>query len=226
MTEQLAGDELDPADPALKVAVGYYRLGTYEYNQRDVTGQWSAIVNDITDVTGDVFLGLGMGCARCHDHKFDPILQKDYYRLQAFFTPILPRNDLDLATPPEWQAYQVKLAAWEAKTAETARRSPPWSNRTATAPRQDAIDKFPAEMQAIIHKPQAERTPLEEQLAAARLTSGHPRVRPDVRQDEEEQGQGRLDRLAAKAGRARSLPADTPGAVLTATDVGPDAPRP
>ena len=92
LSEQLAGDELDPDDPELRVAVGFLRMGTYEYNQRDVCGQWADILNDITDVTGEVFLGLSIGCARCHDHKFDPILQRDYYRLQAFFTPLLPRE--------------------------------------------------------------------------------------------------------------------------------------
>ena len=63
LTEQLAGDELDPDDPELRVATGYLRLGTYEYNQRNVRGQWADILNDITDVTGEVFLGLSMGCA-------------------------------------------------------------------------------------------------------------------------------------------------------------------
>ncbi len=63
LTEQLAGDELDPDDPELRIAAGYLRLGTYEYNQRNVRGQWSDILNDITDTTGEVFLGLGIGCA-------------------------------------------------------------------------------------------------------------------------------------------------------------------
>ena len=63
VTEQLAGDELDPDDPDMRVAAGYLRLGTYEYNQRNVRGQWADILNDITDVTGDVFLGLSVGCA-------------------------------------------------------------------------------------------------------------------------------------------------------------------
>src|SRR4029079_4197899 len=118
LTEQLAGDELDPDDPELRVATGYLPLGTYEFNQRNVRGQWADILNDLTDVTGEVFLGLGIGCARCHDHKFDPILQKDYYRLQAFFTPVQGRDDLPLASAEEISEYQRKLAAWEAKTAE------------------------------------------------------------------------------------------------------------
>src|SRR5262245_54044387 len=103
VTEQLAGDELDPDNLELRVATGYLRLGTYEFNQRNVRGQWADILNDITDVTGEVFLGLSIGCARCHDHKFDPILQKDYYRLQAFFSPLQLRDDLPLATSDEWE---------------------------------------------------------------------------------------------------------------------------
>ena len=85
MREQLAGDELAPDDPDALIATGFLRHRIYEYNNRDVRTQWQDMLNDVTDVTGDVFLGLGMGCARCHDHKFDPILQKDYFRLQAFF---------------------------------------------------------------------------------------------------------------------------------------------
>src|SRR5690606_33124997 len=90
----------------------------YEYNQRDVRTQWTNILNDITDVTADTFLGLGMGCARCHDHKFDPILQRDYFRLQAFFTPLLPRDDMFLAPPDEVSTYQNALAAWETRAAD------------------------------------------------------------------------------------------------------------
>ncbi len=45
------------------------------------------MLNDVTDVTGDVFLGMGMGCARCHDHKFDPILQKDYFACRLSSPP-------------------------------------------------------------------------------------------------------------------------------------------
>jgi hypothetical protein len=121
--EQIAGDELFPESPEARIATGYLRHGIYEYNNRDARGQWTVMLNDITDTTADVFLGLGLQCARCHNHKFDPILQADYFRLQAFFAPLLPRDDLTAATATEVEAYRSKLAAWEAATADVRGRS-------------------------------------------------------------------------------------------------------
>ena len=163
--EQLAGDELFPGDPEARNGTSFFRHGIYEYNNRDVAGQWTNILNDITDVTADIFLGLGVQCARCHDHKFDPILQKDYYRLQAFFAPIQPRDDLLLATPQEEAAYREKMKSWEEKTADIrtqiAESEKPYREKAS----EEAITKFPPEIEAMLRKPAAERTPLEQQLA-------------------------------------------------------------
>ena len=148
LTEQLAGDELDPDDPELRIATGYLRLGTYEYNQRDVRGQWADILNDITDVTGEVFLGLGIGCARCHDHKFDPILQADYYRLQAFFTPIMPRDDLTAATSAECLESQSKRATWEKAAAGILRQLDAIARPYRDKGTASATAKFPDEIKA------------------------------------------------------------------------------
>jgi hypothetical protein len=165
VAEQLAGDEVFPGDVDARIATGYLRHWIYEYNNRDAAGQWTNILNDITDVTSDVFLGLGMQCARCHDHKFDPILQKDYFRLQAFFAPILPRDDLKLATPQQEAEYKEKLAGWEEKTTalrqQIAAIEEPHKRKAA----EDAITKFPPETQAVIRKPVSERKPYEHQIA-------------------------------------------------------------
>ena len=56
------------------------------------------------------------GCARCHDHKFDPILHKDYYRLQAFFANIREDDHLTLLTGEKLDGYQRQYAEWDAKT--------------------------------------------------------------------------------------------------------------
>jgi hypothetical protein len=86
--EQLAGDEFFPEDPVAQTGTGFFCVGP----NRDLFPDQADInrvetLTDFVDTTGGVFLGLTVGCARCHDHKFDPIPQRDYYRLQAVFAP-------------------------------------------------------------------------------------------------------------------------------------------
>jgi hypothetical protein len=163
--EQLAGDELFPKESDAIIATGYLRHGIYEWNARDVRGQWDTILNDLTDTTGDVFFGLGIQCARCHDHKFDPILQRDYYRLRAFFAPIQPGGRV-VAKDAEVAAHAEKMKAWEEKTAalrtNIARLEQPYLDKAEAI----AVARFPEDIQAMIRKPAAEREPLEAQLAA------------------------------------------------------------
>ena len=98
--EQIAGDELYPNDLNARIAVGFNRHFTDETNQPVIELRRQETLNDITDTVGAVFMGMTYGCARCHDHKFDPILHKDYYRLQAFFANIREQDDLVLLTGP------------------------------------------------------------------------------------------------------------------------------
>ena len=83
--EQLAGDELDKPTPESLIATGYYRLGSWDDEPSDPEQARYDELDDIVATTGQVFLGLTVNCARCHDHKLDPIPQKDYYRLLSFF---------------------------------------------------------------------------------------------------------------------------------------------
>lgn len=221
--EQLAGDELNPESPESRVAVGFLRLGTYEYNQRDVPGQWSAILNDLTDVTGDVFLGLGIGCARCHDHKFDPILQRDYFRLQAFFNPILPRDDLDLLPSEARAEYQARLASWEARTAEIrqaiAEVERPYHEQAA----KDAISKFPEEIQELLRIPENDRDPLEKQLTALayrQVSYEHDHIGEKIKKTKDQARWEALQKELAQHDRENPEAPRT----LTVTDVGPVAP--
>lgn len=164
--EQIAGDELFPDSPEALIATGYLRHWIYEYNNRDVAGQWSAILNDITDTTADVFLGLGLQCARCHDHKFDPLLQRDYFRLQAVFAPVLPVDGTVVASAEQREASARQQADWEAKTAAIREEVARIEQSYRQSAGQDAISKFPEETQAILRKPESERSPLETQLGA------------------------------------------------------------
>lgn len=103
LTEQLAGDEM--ADPTIEkaVATGYHRLVQFDDEPADRVLRDYDVLDDIVRVTTEGMLGMTVGCARCHDHKGDPIPQADYYRFMAFFRGIEPlkrgRYDQDIQTP-------------------------------------------------------------------------------------------------------------------------------
>jgi hypothetical protein len=163
--EQLAGDQLPGDDPERLVATGFLRLGIYEYNQRDARGQWDDIMNEVTDVTADVFLGLGMACARCHDHKFDPILQRDYFRLRSFFEPMIWHDQAPAVTRDEHEAYERQLEVWRRETADIQQRIEelvaPYHERKWRS----TVEKFPLEIQACFYKPESDRDSWEHQMA-------------------------------------------------------------
>lgn len=165
LMEQLAGDEIAPEDPEVLVATGFLRLGVYEYNLRDAEGQWKLITDELTDTVGDVFLGMGMGCARCHDHKFDPILQKDYYRLQAFFKPLLWRDDIPLTKQAEIKTYHAALKKWEEKNRELLDKIEAIEGPARIKQENKSVTMFPNEVQAMYRKPKEERTAYENQIA-------------------------------------------------------------
>ena len=84
---QIAGDDLKPGDHDALIATGFCRCGPREVVGGNVIPEVKRQneLSEITGTVGSVFLGLTIGCARCHDHKFDAIPTTDYYRLQAFF---------------------------------------------------------------------------------------------------------------------------------------------
>jgi hypothetical protein len=88
--EQLAGDELPDSDADGLIATGFYRLGIWDNDPADKDLALYDQLDDLVATTGQVFLGLTVDCARCHDHKIDPISQRDYYSLLAFFRNIHP----------------------------------------------------------------------------------------------------------------------------------------
>ncbi len=162
--EQIAGDELWPDDFDARVATAFNRHYPDESNARNLMQRRQEILNDITDTVGSVFMGLTVGCARCHDHKFDPILQADYYRLQAFFANVRAADDIVLAPAHAVEDYHQRLAAWEEKTGSIRGEM-----EAIEAPkRKEILDefivKYPPEIRAAIAKPPSERTPIEWQM--------------------------------------------------------------
>lgn len=162
--EQIAGDELYPNDPQARIATAFLRHYPDESNARNLMQRRQEILNDITDTVGATFLAMTYGCARCHTHKFDPILHQDYYRLQAFFANTAADDHIPLISPKEIADYKAKLAVWEDKTkdvrAEIAQLLEPARNRMY----HETFDKYPAEIQDAVNKKPAERNPFEWQM--------------------------------------------------------------
>ncbi len=109
--EQIAGDEIAPKEDETLIASGFNRLGPLRKNagNQEVASSRNEVLTEMTNVVGAAFLGVTVGCARCHDHKFDPIRQSDYYRLQAFFGSTY-EHDVAKATPEEEAAWKEKAA--------------------------------------------------------------------------------------------------------------------
>jgi Protein of unknown function (DUF1553)/Protein of unknown function (DUF1549) len=148
--EQIAGDELWPEDPDALVATGFNRHYPDESNARNLRQRRQEILNDITDTVGSVFMATTYGCARCHDHKFDPVLQKDYYRLQAFFASVRAKDDFVLVSPAEQADYKQKRALWEEKTMEIRAQLAKLEEPVIKTIYQENFDKYPPEIREAI----------------------------------------------------------------------------
>jgi len=159
--EQLAGDELWPGDPDARIATAFNRHYPDESNARNLLQRRQEILDDVTDTVGAVFLGMTYGCARCHNHKFDPILQKDYYRLQAFFANMRADDNILLAPAHEVERHRTRLAEWEEKTRAIRERIEALEAPKRQELLDDFVTKYPPEIQAAIAKMPAERTPID-----------------------------------------------------------------
>ena len=99
LREQIAGDELNPNDPNALLATGYLACGPQDIVENNARTRANEL-DDLVATTSSVMLGLTVGCARCHDHKYDPVKQTDYYRLSAIFAPT-ERREVECASPEE-----------------------------------------------------------------------------------------------------------------------------
>ncbi len=175
LREQLAGDEIDPTGDDAMIATGYLRLGV-ENNIRDERTRLDEL-DDVVSTTSLAILGMTVGCARCHDHKFDPIPTRDYYRIQAVFFPARPAEHP--LVPPE------AVAAFNAAQKEiAAAQAPIEKERTAIEkPYRDRIfdeklSKLPEYMQ------EAWRTPAEQRTEGQRLNAQQIRATMQITDEE------------------------------------------
>ncbi|MEZ5355926.1 MAG: PSD1 and planctomycete cytochrome C domain-containing protein [Bryobacteraceae bacterium] len=164
--EQLAGDEIYPDDVNAHVGTGYYCIGpNRDINPEQAEVNREEVLMDWVDTTGAAFLGLTMGCARCHDHKFDPIPKRDYYRMQAVFTPMVKtRVALSFLPGLNWDTMQNRN---EVKMQEMADRIEATQLRCKNSLTEAKLARLDAETRTAVETESARRTPRQEQLFRA-----------------------------------------------------------
>jgi hypothetical protein len=200
LKEQIAGDELDTKTNDTLIATGFLRAGPrVAFREKDNPERRYEYLDDLIATTGRGVLGLTVQCARCHNHKFDPIPQKDYYSLEATFFgyvetthPLVPRA--------EAEAYERKVKDIEARQAalkaEIKKIEAPYEARL----RQEAYKRFPEPVQQAIAKPERERTPGEQLLAQQvieQVNVGGRTVDRVMTPEETARKQALTDRIAA-----------------------------
>ncbi len=154
--EQIAGDELYPGNNEAKIGVSFNRHFPDEYNAAHIKLRRQEMLNDITDAVGYAFLGVTLACARCHDHKFDPLLHKDYYRLQSFFTNVRIDDGVVLDGQEQVSGYNQQLAKWESATATIRTEMQALLKPARDAFYQERLTRYPEDIQEVLTmKPEA-----------------------------------------------------------------------
>ena len=227
LREQLAGDELDHVTDETRIATGFLRSGPrVNFREKDNPERRHDYLDDMLATVGRGVLGMTVHCARCHDHKFDPILQKDYYSMQAAIFgyveidyPLLDRDEADayFAAMREIDERQQPLRD-EVDAIETPYRE---------ELRAEMIrERFPQNVQAAAFKPEAERTPGEQLLATQVLTINPPRGQVAAALIPEDKA--RVDELSAEIAAVEDERPPTPAMAHIVTDgdyrFAPDGP--
>lgn len=181
--EQLAGDELDKPTYDSLTATTFYRIGPrVRFREKNYPSYRYDYMDDMIRTTFQGFMGLSVNCARCHDHKFDPITRMDYYRAVADFWGYVD-YDHPLAPPDRVAEYErVKKELEQEITPlqqEIARIEKPYREKQREQQIQDALKKFPPDIQAAIKTPEDQRTP-GQKLLVAQVLIGPDDANPDM----------------------------------------------
>ena len=154
--EQLAGDEYLPVTRPARVATGFYRLGIWDDEPVDRQQALYDDLDDIVTTVSQTFLGINIGCARCHDHKIDPVPQADYYRFLAFFNGITRYGVRDRASVARNSlrplAGDAEVASHNRQVADYRRRLRKISERLAAIEAPVKADFAPVEHEEFKHR--------------------------------------------------------------------------
>jgi hypothetical protein len=164
--EQLAGDELDERNYDSLIATTYYRIGPrVRYREKDNPYYRYEYLDDMIRTTFQGFMGLSVNCARCHDHKFDPISRMDYYRSMAMIFGNVDYNH-PLAPPEKVAEYEKTRKEVEGKVRPLWRKIIELEAPYRKAQFEKRLARFPEEIQIAVKTPEEKRTPGQKLLAA------------------------------------------------------------
>jgi len=187
-------------------ALGFLARGAVNRDSKDLGELQIAAVETVSTA----FMGMTVGCAKCHDHMFDPISQKDFYAMKALFDPLVIKKQT-LATPAELVAYGKQFEEYEKLRIEAEKPITALVEPYRAKLYADRVALLPAEIQAVINKAERRRTPAEQKIA----DDYFPVLRIDPEKIEEVMSEadkqaykelrGKLNKLAEK--RVKELPA-------------------
>ena len=166
LVEQIAGDEMDGKNGDTLIATGFLRMGPRVlFREKDNPERRYDYLDEILGTIGKGTLGLTVNCARCHNHKFDPISQKDYYALEASIFGYV-ETDVPLAPKEIADSYLAKNEEIDQQIADVKalieRIDAPYRSRLQ---HDQIVRKFPESIVRVIDKPESERTTGEALLA-------------------------------------------------------------
>ncbi|MDP6535503.1 MAG: DUF1553 domain-containing protein [Gammaproteobacteria bacterium] len=206
ITEQVAGDELDETTHETRIATGFLRAGPrVNFREKDNPERRWDYLDDVLATLGRGVLGMTIQCARCHDHKFDPILQKDYYSLtSALFGYV--ETEYPMLPDDQAQEYLVKSAELDDQVSAVREQIRELEQPYLTELKVERIRReFPQDVLDAVLTPEDQRSDGQQLLAAQVLTIGVPRAQVDAAMSESD----KTSREALR-GRIQAIEASRP----------------
>jgi hypothetical protein len=224
--EQLAGDELWPNEQEALIATGFLRGYPDEINARDLNLKKQEIAVDLTNTTGSVFLATTVGCANCHNHKFDKISQKEYFQLQAFFANASARDDVPVGTPAQLSDYQQQQARYNEATKETREQMEALLKPVIDKLEADRLQGFVPQTRASLEKPEGERNAYDRWIYQRNLwtLSGRTRYAERELKTKDKESYAKYQELKTQLKAFDSLKPKEPGYISTLFELGPESP--
>jgi hypothetical protein len=224
--EQLAGDELWPDDLDARTATGFLRGYPDEINARDLNLKKQEIAVDLTNTTGSVFLATTVGCANCHNHKFDKLSQKEYFQFQAFFANASARDDLLPLSGKALADYQQALARYQEATKDIRAQMDAVLKPAIDKLEEDRLQGFVPQTRASLEKPASERNAYDRWIYYRNLwtLSGRDRNAENELKTKDKEAYAKYQALKQQLKQFDQLKPKDPGFISTMFELGPDSP--